>query len=189
MNLEQLNAQFSSEAQCRQFFEAARWPNGRICPHCSFTTSYTIKVKACTLKPIVSQHVDTSAHLMSDKHRTFIHIGQQYSAHSHLNHSQREFSRGSVHSNTAESFLSLFEKARVGVYHYFSDKHLSRYLHEAGFRWDNRVPVEKKTKSGKVKTKMAPIPIVDMLLLLIMRCFGSHLKRTKSWGIQDVAFS
>ena len=31
MNLEQLNARFSNEAHCMEFFEAARRPNGRIC--------------------------------------------------------------------------------------------------------------------------------------------------------------
>jgi transposase-like protein len=44
MNIDQLNAQFSNETVCRNFFEAARWPNGRICPHCSFDISYPIKV-------------------------------------------------------------------------------------------------------------------------------------------------
>ncbi len=44
MNIEQLNIQFSNEAICRDFFEAARWPNGRICPHCSFIISYKINI-------------------------------------------------------------------------------------------------------------------------------------------------
>lgn len=114
--------------------------------------------------------------------------GQQFAKHSHVNHSQREYSRGGTHSNTAESFSSIFERARIGVFHFFSDKHLSRYLNEAGFRWDNRVPIEKKTKTGKVKIKMVPILTIDMILLLIMRCFGAHLKRTKHWGLQGVAF-
>ena len=48
MNIEQLNAQFSSEAICRQFFEAVRWPDGRVCPHCSFTISYKVKVNGRT---------------------------------------------------------------------------------------------------------------------------------------------
>jgi transposase-like protein len=44
MNIDQLNAQFSDETICRQFFEAARWPEGRICPHCSFNVSYKITI-------------------------------------------------------------------------------------------------------------------------------------------------
>lgn len=45
MNIDEFNAQFSNETICRQFFEAARWPDGRICPHCSYNVSYAIKVK------------------------------------------------------------------------------------------------------------------------------------------------
>ena len=101
----------------------------------------------------------------------------------------REYSRGKVHCNTAESFSSIFERARVGVFHYLSRTHLSRYLNEFSFRWEHRVPEEKLTNSGKVKITMKPIPIIDMLFLLIMRCAGAHLRRTKYWGIQDIAFT
>lgn len=44
MNIDQLNEQFSNERICRNFFEAARWPAGRICPHCSFKVSYRIRI-------------------------------------------------------------------------------------------------------------------------------------------------
>jgi len=40
MNIEQLNEQFTNETVCRQFFEAARWPKGRICPHSSLSKIY-----------------------------------------------------------------------------------------------------------------------------------------------------
>lgn len=144
--------------------------------------------KVATLKPIIERIIDKKAHLMSDSHRSYIHIGQQFLNHSHVNHSLREYRRGNVHCNTAESFSSLFERARMGVFHYFSKKHLSRYLNEFSFRWEHRVPVEKTTKSGKKKNQMKPIPVMDMLFLLIRRCSGVHLRRTKQWGIRDVAF-
>lgn len=145
--------------------------------------------QAATLKPIINQHIDKNAHLMSDGHRSYIQIGQEFLAHSHVNHSLREYSLGQVHCNTAESFSSLFERARIGVFNYLSNKHLSRYFNEFGFRWEHRVPEEKITKKGKREIEMKPIPIVDMLFLLIMRFSGSHLRRTKNWGIQDIAFT
>jgi hypothetical protein len=39
-------------------------------------------------------------------------IGKQFAAHSHVNHSKREYSRGKAHSNTAESFSSMLKCAR-----------------------------------------------------------------------------
>ena len=44
MNIDQLNTEFANETTCRRFFEAARWPTGRICPHCAYSVSYRIKM-------------------------------------------------------------------------------------------------------------------------------------------------
>lgn len=141
------------------------------------------------MQPMINQHLCKSAHLMSDKHRSYIKIGQQFAAHSHVKHSIREYSRGNVHSNTAESFSSMIERARMGVFHYMSPKHLSRYLSEMEFRWENRVAETRTKPSGEQKTVMKPIPIVDMIVILIMRFAGFCLKRTKSWGIVDFSFN
>jgi transposase-like protein len=137
------------------------------------------------MQPVIDHHIDKDSHLMSDEHRSYMCMGKQFSAHSHVNHSKREYSRGDVHNNTAESFNSNFKRALIGVFHYISDKHLSRYLHELGFRWENRVEDKKRTKTGKYKTVMKPIPTIDMLVILIMRLSGIRLRRTKAWGIED----
>lgn len=126
---------------------------------------------------------------MTDKHRSYIKIGKQFASHSHVNHSKREYSRGEAHSNTAESFSSLLERARVGVFHYMSKLHLDRYLSEMEFRWENRVAETKTNRSGQLVTVMKSIPLMDMIVILIMRFSGYCLKRTPSWGIVDVAFN
>ena len=145
--------------------------------------------KVDTMQPIIDQHLCKSAHLMSDKHRSYIKIGKQFAAHSHVNHSKREYSRNNVHSNTAESFSSMLERARIGVFHYMSPKHLTRYLSEMEFRWENRVAETKTKSTGEQKTVMRPIPIVDMIVILIMRFAGFCLKRTRNWGVVDVSFN
>lgn len=144
--------------------------------------------KAGTIQPAVDHHIDTNAHLMTDGHRSYRQIGKQFTSHSTVVHSKGEYSRGWVHCNSSESFASLLERARFGVFHYMSKKHLQRYLHEFSFRWDHRVAEFKKTKSGRTKKVMKPIPIIDMLILLIMGISGCHLKRTPQWGFQEVAF-
>lgn len=145
--------------------------------------------KVSTLQPIIDKYVNKDAHLMSDKHRSYIHIGQQFAAHSHINHSIKQFTDGDTHSNTAESFTSLLKRARIGVFHYMSRKHLSRYLSEIEFRWENRIPEQKITKSGKTKVIMKPIPIMDMIAILIMRFSNIFLRRTKAWGIEDLSLA
>ena len=42
MHIDQLRNWFPDETACRQFFENARWPNGRVCPHCGHDVSYII---------------------------------------------------------------------------------------------------------------------------------------------------
>lgn len=140
------------------------------------------------MQPIINKYICKSSHLMSDEHRSYISIGHQFPFHSHVNHSKGEYNRGAVHNNTAESFSAMLERARIGVFHYLSPKHLSRYLHEFSFRWEARVPVKKYTKSGKKKTIMKPIPVLDMVIILITRLSGIRLRRTKSWGIEDFSF-
>ena len=103
------------------------------------------------MQPVIDQHIDKDSHLMSDAHRSYVSMGKQFSAHSHVNHSKREYARGDVHNNTAESFSATFKRAQIGVFHYTSAKHLSRYLHEFGFRWENRVAEKRLTKSVKIK--------------------------------------
>jgi len=139
------------------------------------------------MQPIIDQHINKDSHLMSDEHRSYLSLGKQFSSHSHVNHSKLEYCRGDIHNNTAESFSATFKRAQVGVFHYMSVEHLSRYLKEFGFRWENRVADKKRTKSGKTKIVMKSIPIIDMLIILIMRFSGIRLRRTKCWGIEDIA--
>ena len=145
--------------------------------------------KVSQLQPVIDQHIDKGSHLMSDEHRSYLKMGKQFSFHSHVNHSKHEYARGRVHNNTAESFSATFKRAQIGIFHYMSTKHLSRYLHEFEFRWENRVADKKRTKSGKNKVVMKPIPFIDMLIILIMRLSGIRLRRTKCWGIEDIAYT
>ena len=141
------------------------------------------------MQPIVDQYIDKDCHLMSDGHRTYMSIGKHFSAHSTVVRSSGEYAHGATNSNTAESFVSFFERTRVGVFHFMSNKHLSRYLHEATFRWENRVPTKKKTPSGKKKVVMKPRKFKDTLLILASRISGTQLRRTNNWGIRDVALA
>lgn len=43
-----------------------------------------------------------------------------------------------VHTNTAESWFSMLDRAVVGVFHHLSAKHLDRYVAEASHRWNTR---------------------------------------------------
>lgn len=138
--------------------------------------------KIAELSPQLDRFVDKEAHLMTDENHSYQSIGRHYAAHDWVNHSQKEYARGDVHNNTAESFSAILERAKQGVFHYLSTQHLRRYLHEIGFRWDHRISELKLTKKGDLKIVMKPIPVIKMLRSLLFRAQGRQLRRTANGG-------
>jgi hypothetical protein len=121
--------------------------------------------------------------VFSDKDHTFINVLKALGAgHQTVVHSAKEFVRGEVHSNTADGIGSLLERARMGVWHRMSRKHLQRYLDEISFRWNCRVKQEFKTKSGRRHRLIATIPLADMLSRLLKPSVGRQIRRTQNYG-------
>ena len=139
--------------------------------------------KVAELDPWAQQFVDKKAHLITDENWAYRRIGKNYAAHSWVNHSTKEFARGDVQSNTAESFNSLRERAKQGVFHRMSPMHLQRYLDEIGFRWAHRTPTKTVTKHGKKKTVMVSLPVMVLLCSLLTKAVGRQLRRSRKSGI------
>ncbi len=138
------------------------------------------------LEPIIERLIDKKSHLMTDKSRSYIKIGEKYTEHSSVNHSAKEFARDDVYNNTAESFGSMLERARIGVFHQISSIHLPRYLGEAEFRWIHRVPVENKSGSKPRKKRWKPKPVLEMLTTMFGACYNRQLRRSINGGILDI---
>ena len=139
--------------------------------------------KISELSPQVERFVDKDVYLITDENRAYRSIGKQFAAHHWVNHSHKEYARGDIHNNTAESFSAILERAKQGVFHYLSKKHLSRYLHEIGFRWDHRIPELKLTKKGDLKLVMKPMPVIIKLKSLLSRASGRQLRRSLNGSI------
>lgn len=135
------------------------------------------------LAPRVAKVVSPDAHVMTDQLQTYKSIGKQYASHQSVNHGNKEFSRDGVHVNTAESFNAILERAKQGVFHYLSKRHLARYVGEIAFRWNNRDPVEKIAKNGISKIVMQAKPILEQLHNLLRYAVGVQLRRTICYGI------
>ena len=135
------------------------------------------------LSPVIDQFVDKRAHLKTDELHAYKQIGKQYASHQWVNHQSKEYSRGDTHNNTAESFNAILERAKQGVFHYLSKKHLSRYLHEIGFRWNQREPELKVTKKGELKIVMKRLSAFTMLKSLLVHAPGRQIRRSVNGGI------
>ena len=93
-------------------------------------------VTADTLRPILREEINKDSTVYSDD------SGQatsgMFAAHDVINHSIKEYVRGSVHTNTIEGYFSIMKRGITGVYHHVSAKHLKRYLAEFDFRYNER---------------------------------------------------
>jgi len=139
------------------------------------------------LNPLIESLVAKDAHLMTDKSAAFVGIGAGFADHSWVRHCAGEYACGDVHNNTAESFSSLLERARQGVFHFISTKHMFRYLNEAGFRWTHREPEKEYFRKGKRKVKWRPVSVSAMLTFLLSNAAGRRIKRSKNSGVLSMS--
>ena len=69
---------------------------------------------------VLSEHVDPSAHLMSDEWKSFMSVGEVFAAHDTVRHCDREYARGVVHANSVEGFNDRIRRTVAGVFHHIS---------------------------------------------------------------------
>lgn len=92
-----------------------------------------------TLKAAIREEVDRQARIITDEHSSYQGIGSEFEGgHETVSHGTKEYARGDVHTNTAESSHALVKRGIVGIYHNVSREYLHRYLWHFDFLWNNR---------------------------------------------------
>jgi transposase-like protein len=81
---------------------------------------------------------DETEAIYTDELKSYNGIGDENTRHETVQHSDEEWVRGDVHTNTVESAWSLLKRSVVGTYHQISVKHLPAYLDEMEFRFNGR---------------------------------------------------
>jgi len=76
--------------------------------------------------------------LITDESNIYKAVGREFESHEAVNHSEYEWARGMISTNTVEGFFSIFKRGMRGVYQHCSEAHLFRYLAEFDFRYSNR---------------------------------------------------
>lgn len=96
-------------------------------------------VTAQFLRPIIGRHAHMDSRFMSDELPIYTGIGWNFASHETVIHSQKEYVRGDVYTNTVEGYFSILKRGIYGIYQHVSEAHLHRYLCEFDFRYSNRV--------------------------------------------------
>ena len=92
-----------------------------------------------TLKAAIRNVVDPRARIMSDENSAYCGIGDEFDGgHETVTHSAKEYARGDVNTNTAESSFALVKRGIIGTYHNVSKEYLHRYLWQFDFVWNTR---------------------------------------------------
>jgi len=92
-----------------------------------------------TLKSAIRELVDQQARIMTDDFPAYRGIGKGFAGgHEMICHSTKEYVRGDIHTNTAESSFALIKRGLMGIYHNVSKEYLHRYLWQFDFMWNAR---------------------------------------------------
>lgn len=145
--------------------------------------------------------IDAGAHLMTDGGGSFSGAADETEtedgetrppivvAHDTVTHSQQEYVRGIVHSNSAEGFNDRVRRTVVGVFHHISQKHVDSYLDETSFRWSQRVCIglaNRRTRKGRIvarKQWSRVLPAWQMMNLM-EGAVGRQLRSTPDGGLR-----
>lgn len=90
------------------------------------------------IKPFIYKHVKPGATVITDGFGAYKGLNAIYT-HEVVMHSENEYVReGNIHTNTLEGFWSQLKRGIIGIYHQVSPKHLHRYCHEFGYKYNTR---------------------------------------------------
>jgi transposase-like protein len=99
-------------------------------------------INSKTLRPFVMKNVSRKSTLNTDEAAYYVKMGREFAEHHAVDHSRSEYAYKldgrTVSTNSAENYFSIFKRGLIGTYHSISEAHLSRYLAEFDFRYNNR---------------------------------------------------
>jgi hypothetical protein len=86
-----------------------------------------------TLKAAIRENVEPGSMIHTDEHGAYIGLSPEY-GHESISHTDGEYVRDGVTTNSIESVWAVMKRGLHGVYHHASEKHLHRYVDEFTFR-------------------------------------------------------
>ena len=89
-----------------------------------------------TLQPAIRDNVETGSILYTDDHKAY--GGMPEYGHEAVRHSAGEYVRMAAHTNGIESFWALLKRGYYGTHHWWSVKHLHRYVSEYEYRQNTK---------------------------------------------------
>ena len=127
-----------------------------------------------TLQNEILNGIERKSTVYTDRAPGYDRIKAQDFVHETVNHVE-EYVRGQVHTQGIENFWSLLKRGLKGTYVAVEPFHLSRYLDEQMFRYNNRA------------TKDNPLNDADRFMLAVSQIAGKRLTYTELTGKEEAA--
>jgi transposase-like protein len=105
----------------------------------SVRTFHVASADLTTVGKIMRDNIVRETVIHTDESMLYRYARHYYGGHETVKHSDGEYVRGDVHTNSAEGYFSIFKRGMRGVYQHCAEKHLHRYLAEYDFRYNHRV--------------------------------------------------
>lgn len=86
----------------------------------------------------IQDHVLEASTVYSDEARAYWSLERYGYKHAVVNHTEKEYVRGDVHTNNIEAFWGNVKRSIKGTYVWVSPKHLQTYLREFEYRYNLR---------------------------------------------------
>lgn len=96
--------------------------------------AYPVKtVNTSTVGNFINRNIEKYSDVIADEAPSY----DKYTA-LRINHGKGQYADGLVHTNSIESYWAVVKRGQMGVYHWWSKKHLSKYMREFTFRFNRR---------------------------------------------------
>ncbi len=86
----------------------------------------------------IKQNVEKGSTVYTDELPVYNYLGGYGFKHGVVNHGQKQYVLGPIHTNTIEGFWSQLKRSVDGTHHHVSGKHLQKYVDEFIFRYNRR---------------------------------------------------
>jgi transposase-like protein len=93
------------------------------------------------VEPVVLANVKADAVLMTDESKLYFDMHRTYEHHT-INHADRIYAMGNVHTQTIEGWFATVKAGLHGVFHGVSRRWLQSYVNEYVFRYNHREGVD-----------------------------------------------
>lgn len=131
--------------------------NGRVV---TFVVSNT---DAETLHGIMEQNVEKDAILITDAYRSYRGLEKKYKHIVVKGESGRYVVDNKFHTQNIENFWSLLKRGIIGIYHYTSPQHLSRYCDEFAHRYNTRKLADNERFELNVRNSEGRLKYKDLI--------------------------